>query len=820
MRLLSLSLRGAVGIERGLGLDEIHIDFERFDSGIIAFVAKNGSGKSTILENLHPFRSLVSRQGALQNHFYLRDSHRILSFEMGGAFYTIKLLIDGQAGKQESYLFRDGEPLNDGKTTTYDAAVREIFGSEELFFRSLFRSQNAESITELKTSERKALFTELLGLAHIQAYHESAKAKVSAYSGEIDAYRAKIDGIREQSGDVATIREQHAIALRILPDYEDRLARAKAALRDAEEAERAARAALEAFAGLQEKRAEIETRRAEIEAKYKLAQAADGVLMHRHAQEIDALRSRIARADETIAKAANAEARLRELAEARETVQEQAEMKAQYDAAVAKLNEAKRELAEAKTSHSATVSKAEGALHIARNALRERSRAHDSTLAELRHRRDSIFDNITRAERDAELLGNVWCKDMEGESVCGLLANARRSRDLIASYRDEADDVQAKIDKLEDLDIMSTDEASNVAIAEENVRKANDAQMAAVQDAQQQIEAAQDDVDIVGYDAEAHSTAAATVRRLEAEGWERVQAEASAAATAKAEAEADIITTEARHDAETSEAENKRDEITRELESLTTELQVVIMKSEGKQQAEEAVKTAEGAVRSAASAVAWKEGDLGEARQNATRIATLLEAAEKAEAQIAEIAGQLDTALAAHGRWALLARACGKDGIQALELDAAGPNVSAIANQLLADTFGSQFQIAFETTRMSADGKKQLESFEIKVFSDGTEQTIENLSGGQRVWIEAAIAQAIAIYLRQKSGLDLRTSFLDESDGALDSDNAFRYLSMLRSAHALAGIHHTLLITHRQELLAHIPQQIRLVPGIGIEYVN
>jgi DNA repair exonuclease SbcCD ATPase subunit len=70
--------------------------------------------------------------------------------------------------------------------------------------------------------------------------------------------------------------------------------------------------------------------------------------------------------------------------------------------------------------------------------------------------------------------------------------------------------------------------------------------------------------------------------------------------------------------------------------------------------------------------------------------------------------------------------------------------------------------------------------------------------------------------LRRKSGLDLRTSFLDEADGALDSENAFKYLSMLRASHALAGTYHTLLITHRQELLTLIPQQIRLVPGEGV----
>jgi exonuclease SbcC len=84
LKILKLYLRGGIGIRIGLGLEEIDIDFSQFRTGLIAFTGRNGSGKTTIMENLHPYRMMVSRDGSLQSHFYLKDSYRILHFVQNG----------------------------------------------------------------------------------------------------------------------------------------------------------------------------------------------------------------------------------------------------------------------------------------------------------------------------------------------------------------------------------------------------------------------------------------------------------------------------------------------------------------------------------------------------------------------------------------------------------------------------------------------------------------------------------------------------------------------------------------------------------------
>jgi len=105
MRILKLKLRGAIGIKKGLGVDEVEIDFTQFQPGLIALTGRNGSGKTTIMENLHPYRCMVSRDGSLQNHFFLKDSYRIIDFEIAGKFYKAQINIDALTGGSEAYLF-------------------------------------------------------------------------------------------------------------------------------------------------------------------------------------------------------------------------------------------------------------------------------------------------------------------------------------------------------------------------------------------------------------------------------------------------------------------------------------------------------------------------------------------------------------------------------------------------------------------------------------------------------------------------------------------------------------------------------------------
>jgi len=165
MEIESLKLRGAIGIMRGMGLEEVSLDFSGL-SGLVAFSGPCGRGKTTILENMQPYRTLVSRKQKLQDHFYLRDSFRELSFRMAGDHYRSLIRIDAKSGRSEGFLYRNHatESMVNGKLGEYDKAVTDLFGTDELFFNSVFCAQNSAKLSDMKTSALKSLMSEFLRL--------------------------------------------------------------------------------------------------------------------------------------------------------------------------------------------------------------------------------------------------------------------------------------------------------------------------------------------------------------------------------------------------------------------------------------------------------------------------------------------------------------------------------------------------------------------------------------------------------------------------------------------------------------------------------
>jgi exonuclease SbcC len=173
-----------------MGLDEISVDWTQFLGGLIAIVGKNGSGKTTILDNCHPFRKLGSRAGSLQTHIFKDGSLKELEFEFEGKTYLSRVELELGERTQRAYLSEDGVLLNDGKTSTYDEVVTKLFGSERLFFNSVFSSQHRQALTELTKGERKALFVELLGLDYLQTISDRSKEVAQ----QIDHRILRLDG--------------------------------------------------------------------------------------------------------------------------------------------------------------------------------------------------------------------------------------------------------------------------------------------------------------------------------------------------------------------------------------------------------------------------------------------------------------------------------------------------------------------------------------------------------------------------------------------------------------------------------------------------
>jgi exonuclease SbcC len=167
--------------------------------------------------------------------------------------------------------------------------------------------------------------------------------------------------------------------------------------------------------------------------------------------------------------------------------------------------------------------------------------------------------------------------------------------------------------------------------------------------------------------------------------------------------------------------------------------------------------------------------------------------------------------------WQLLAKALGRDGLPVLEIDAAGPTVSAYCNDLLASCFGPRFTVELVTQAAKADGKGTKEVFELRVLDNergGDARDLNDLSGGEQILVDEALKNALALFINARQAGAIETIWRDETTGPLDPDNAVRYIEMLRRVQSIGQFHHVLFVSHNPAAAALADTQVRLADGV------
>lgn len=204
-----------------------------------------------------------------------------------------------------------------------------------------------------------------------------------------------------------------------------------------------------------------------------------------------------------------------------------------------------------------------------------------------------------------------------------------------------------------------------------------------------------------------------------------------------------------------------------------------------------------------------------EARAQAVRLEEKLKAAREAHEKAKAIVERIAPMEADLGTWRWLGRGLGREGVQALELDAAGPRVSELANELLAAAFGSRFAVRFETQAAKADGKGVKETFDVIVVDTerGREGNGEDLSGGEKVIVGEALGMAVGLFHGQAAGVKLGTICRDETIGALDPENGERYISMLRHFLRIGLVHQLLFVCHNPDLISLADAVVEVTEG-------
>lgn len=116
-----------------------------------------------------------------------------------------------------------------------------------------------------------------------------------------------------------------------------------------------------------------------------------------------------------------------------------------------------------------------------------------------------------------------------------------------------------------------------------------------------------------------------------------------------------------------------------------------------------------------------------------------------------------------------IAKALGKDGIQALLIEEALPEIEQEANKLLARLTNNQTQIFIESLRDLKKGGNK-ETLDIKIADNMGIRPYEMFSGGEAFRIDFALRIAISKLVARHAGTSLQTIFIDEGFGSQDEE--------------------------------------------------
>lgn len=199
MRITYLYAENMQGIKVGTGLDKIEINFEGSESNIFnLLIGNNGSGKTSILSLLHPFRDTFDgrtpvREGIkAYKEIHITDSKNL---------YVIKHTWK----PNKSYILKNNEELNEsGSIKLFNQIVKDELGIDGEYFRIARIGSNVTNFIEYTSGMRKTYIGNFLPYIddYLQAY-EISKKKYSTLNKDLSNIGNQLDKFR----DIDTIRE-------------------------------------------------------------------------------------------------------------------------------------------------------------------------------------------------------------------------------------------------------------------------------------------------------------------------------------------------------------------------------------------------------------------------------------------------------------------------------------------------------------------------------------------------------------------------------------------------------------------------------------
>jgi exonuclease SbcC len=162
------------------------------------------------------------------------------------------------------------------------------------------------------------------------------------------------------------------------------------------------------------------------------------------------------------------------------------------------------------------------------------------------------------------------------------------------------------------------------------------------------------------------------------------------------------------------------------------------------------------------------------------------------------------------GQYKQLERAFGKDGVPALLIEQALPQIEAKANEILDRLSSGNMSVRFVTQAAYKDRRREdlRETLDIQISDGAGMRDYEMFSGGEAFRVNFAIRLALSEVLAQRAGARLQTLVIDEGFGSQDAQGRQRLVEAINLVRQ--DFARILVITHIDELKDYFPNRIEV----------
>ncbi len=826
--------------------EAVELDFSPITLACIS--GHNGAGKSSLLDAITwcLFGEARGKSSDIINlNAEVKAAEVTLTFQHEGSLYRIQRTLPRNKSAVLEFQIKseDGwRPLTEKTTRDTQARIEQTLRLDyETFVNaSFFLQGKADQFTQQNAAKRKEVLSAILGLEAWEEYKnrtaqrrrdiereadeiEGRIAEIEAELAEEESRKARLAGLETRLKELASARAAQETVLEKIKQNAALLEEQRkltSTLLASLERSRTALAALETRLTSRESDLrsylDLLDRSAEIEAAYKEWQT-----VRKKLEEWEKIASKFRKQEEEraplLTKIEKEKARLEEERrtlkakeeEVRNQVSVTSELKKSIEAAETALKEAEARVAEraelesrrSEARERLAARKAENeTLKLEMNQLKERIEALQSALGatcplcgqELSesHRKSTL----EQLEAEGREKGDRYRANTdEAKSLTAEIANYQLQITNLASAENDrlkfAAEISQLTERLENLQTLAQEWESSGKKRLQEVEQLLESG-AYAREEQQQLAELDAQLAQLGYDASAHDQARR--RENELRSVEEEYGNLKSAKEAGRQIESEIASLKAEIENRKTEIEN----LTAEYHTAQTHLQTAETQTPSVEEAERELfklREEENKVRA----------ELGGARQRVDILEVQRARKKDFEKEREELRKQI-------ARHKTLERAFGKDGVPALLIEQALPQIEDKANEILDRLSDGQMSIRFVTQTEYKDKKRGdlKETLDIQISDSAGARNYEMYSGGEAFRVNFAIRLALSEILAQRKGARLQTLVIDEGFGSQDTQGRQRLIEAINLVkNDFAKI---LVITHLDELKDAFPTRIEV----------